>query len=392
MSLKHFVTAVAVAICLLGVGRAQESQKPSKETGILLEVTYEAGRAPAYQTVTWASSPRAWVWYGRFATVPGWQLPAGALPVRAVRIVPFLDEEAVRLTVSVLRGEKFHDAEDTVGSYSARENETITIQELKDFGVEPFQIKVVRAAPLAPAPPAIVNHTKSLEVVGIEPVVSTLPTYKVTLRSLSDKNISAMQVNVQEGAKRLLTGMPQGKEGQALIKAGAVFELKQHLATRAQATAAGFAPESSNAQQIVITTLVFEDGSYEGDAQAAASFRGFAAGRKIEVARVLPVLEKTLATDGSVESLQAALNALSYDSNPAELAAQVKAFPGIKREALQSSIDVSIHGVRRDLLAELERFEQSGIRKENFKSWLTRTRDRYSQWLARISPQDLNQP
>ncbi len=244
MSLKHFVTSVALAICLLGVARAQDAQKPSKETGIALEVTYEDGRAPSYQAVPWASAQRGWVWYGRFGRVAGWQLPAGAQPIRAVRIVPFLDEDAVRMTVSVLRGEKFHDAEDTVGSYSARENETITILELKDFGVEPFQIKVVRVAPLAPALPAIVNHTKSLEVVGIESIVSTLPTYKVTLRSLSDKNIYAMQINVQEGDKRQLTGMPQGKEGEPLIKAGALFELKQHLATRAQATAAGFAPES----------------------------------------------------------------------------------------------------------------------------------------------------
>src|SRR4030095_13755357 len=118
-----------------------------------------------------------------------WQLPAGAQPIQAVRIVPFLDEEAVRITVSVLRGEKFHDTEDQVASYSVRENERVTLTALKDFGIEPFEIRVVRVAPQTSELPTIVNNTKSLEVIGIEPLISTFPLYKLTLHNLSHKNI-----------------------------------------------------------------------------------------------------------------------------------------------------------------------------------------------------------
>jgi hypothetical protein len=262
---------------------------------------------------------------------------------------------------------------------------------LKEFGVEPFQIKVVRLVPQTPALPAIVNRTKSVEVVGIEPLVSTFPLYKLTLRSLSDKNISALQVNVEEGGGQELSGMPQGKDGQPLIKAGASFELKQPLATRVQATAEGYAPVSPKTQAIVIASLVFEDGTYEGDAQPAASYRGWAAGRKTELERIVPVLESALALSASADNLRANLSALSFDSDPADVAMLAEAFPGINRKRLQTSIEVSIHGVRRNLLGELEGLEQRGHRKESFHSWLTRTRDRYSNWLARIGPQAVSQ-
>lgn len=391
MSLKNFVAAVSVVISLLGVAGAQQSSTPSKATGIALEVTHDAGLAPAYLPVPWASAPRGWVWYARFGKVVGWRLPEGAQPVRAVKVTPFLDEEAVRITISVLRGKNYYDAEETVATYSAHENEMVTIAELKEFGVEPFQIKVVRVAPQAPALPPVLNRTKSIEVVGIEPVDATLPVYKLTLRSLSDKNISALQINVDEGGGQQMSGMPQGKDGQPLIKAGASFELKQPLDTHAQPTAAGYAPVSPNAQSIVIASLVFEDGSYEGEALSAARYRGYSAGRKTELERIVPVLESAVAGNASADSLRTDLSALSFDLDPNDVAVLAEAFPGIKREQLQMSIEASIHGVRRELLADLERFEQRGNRKESFQSWLTHTRDRYSNWLARIGPQALSQ-
>ncbi|MGH9875433.1 MAG: hypothetical protein ACRD9S_23500 [Pyrinomonadaceae bacterium] len=86
---------MACVLGIVGAVGAQERRGRSQETGIALEVTYLAGQAPTYQTVPWASAPRGWVWYARFGRVAGWKLPAGAQPIRAVRIVPFLDEEAV---------------------------------------------------------------------------------------------------------------------------------------------------------------------------------------------------------------------------------------------------------------------------------------------------------
>lgn len=386
MSCKRLLLVIAFTVCLLNNNAgAQPAPRSSSPTGLAIEVSYLAGQAPTYQPVPRASAPRGWVWYARFGRVAGWQLPAGTQPIRAVRIVPFLDEEAVRITVSVLRGEKFHDNENTVATYSARENETLTLTALKDFGVEPFEIRVVRVAPQLSDVPTIVNNTRSLEVVGVEPVISTFPVYKITLRNLSDKSISALQVNVEREGHISLSGMPQGNDGEPLIKAGGYFELEQLLPTTAQATPEGYLPASLPAQQVTIVTLVFEDGTYEGETKAAATYRGYAMGRETELKRIVPALESAVSMSDSVEAVRTRLQELSYDFDKSDLDQLAAAFPGIARERLQSPIEASIHGVRRELLAKLERFEQTRRPSGDFQSWLKGIKNVYSNWLSRIN-------
>lgn len=387
MKLKRLVILVASIVCLFGTTSAQQPQTRPAATGLALEVTYFEGRPPAYQPVLGVNMPRRGSWYALFGRVADWQLPAGAQPIDAVRLVPYLEGDRVRITVSVLRGEKFQDSEDSVASYVLRENERLTLVALQDFGVVPFKIKVIRLAPQTSEFPAIVNNTKSLEVVGIEPVVSTFAVYKLTLHNLSDRNISALQVNTVRDGKIKLSGMPQGAEGEALIKSGDYFALKQPMSTAPQPTPGGYAPESLPAQQIVIVSLMFEDGTYEGEAKPAATYRGFALGRKTELERVVPVLENALAESVSPADLRTRLSTLSVEVEESDLANLVAAFPDIKRERLQSPLEVSMHGIRRELLDELKQFDQSQRSPGDFQLWLIGTRDRYSKWLARVSSQ-----
>ena len=392
MSLKSLVIAVASIVCLLvTAGAQQQQQRRPPITGLALEITYLEGRPPAYQQVPWSNIPKGGAWYGLFGRVAGWQLPAGAEPVNAVRIVPYLDGDTVRITVSVLRGVKFQDIEDAVGTYAVRENEKLTIAALKNFGVEPFAIKVVRVAPETSDVPSIVNNTKSVEVVGIEPLVSTFPHYKLTLHNLSDKNISALKVNVLREGKVVLSSMPQRKDGEPLIEAGDSSNLTQALSTRAESTPGGYAPASPTAQQIVITALIFEDGAYEGDAQAAATYRGFVAGRKTELKRLVPLLESALATPASPENLRTQLGALSFDVDDADVVLLTKAFPGVDRQQLQGPIEIAIHSVRREVLDQLETFQPDQHSAGDFQIWLTGIKDRYSAWLSRVSPNNISQ-
>ncbi|MGH9875434.1 MAG: hypothetical protein ACRD9S_23505 [Pyrinomonadaceae bacterium] len=185
--------------------------------------------------------------------------------------------------------------------------------------------------------------------------------------------------------------MPRGRDGEPLIKAGDYFELKQRLPTTAQATPGGYLPASQPAQQIVIATLMFEDGTYEGEPNPAATYRGFAMGSETELKRIVPVLESALSMSDSGESLRTRLSALSFDFEQADLEALATAFPDIKRERLQSPIEASIHGVRRELLKELERFNQTRHPNGAFQIWLTGVRDRYSNWLSRVSSNDVAQ-
>jgi len=385
MNRKHLIIAIAITLSLFETTSAQSQQARSTATGFAVEVTYFEGRPPAYEAVRRTKLPRGeGSWFGLFGRVKEWQLPAGAQPVSAVRVVPYLDGETVKVSISVLRGEKFLDLEDMVGTYTVRENEGLAVDSLRNFGVEPFKLKLVRVAPQTSDVPTILNKTKSLEVVGIEPIVATFPRYKLTLHNLSDKNISAVKINTMLDGKLSLSGMPQGDEGEPLVKAGSLKELNQMLVTRAETTAAGYSPASPRAQQIVIATLVFEDGSYEGEAEPAATFRGFAIGNKTELKRIVALLEEALEGSTSIENLRTKLSNLSYDFDESDVAALAIAFPEIERNKLQTSVEASIHWLRKDVVDDLDRFQATPGPSGDFRVYLQAMKDRYADWLLRL--------
>lgn len=103
-------------------------------------------------------------------------------------------------------------------------------------------------------------------------------TYKLSLRNLSSKNISALQVEVFEGSRLRLSGSPHGQERLPLIPAGAVLETKVLGAKDTTMTGVGYEPASPLFQTIVVSTLVFEDGKYEKEFRQwlAATFDRYA--------------------------------------------------------------------------------------------------------------------
>ncbi len=380
--MRHLILAVSIAICFATVMSAQAVRTRPAPTDFALEVAYFEGRAPAYEPVQRLKLPKGeGSYFGMFGHVHGWQLPAGALPVGAVRVVPYLDGEAVSVSFSVLRG-KYLDVEEMVGTVSLRENEVMSVDSLRDFGVEPFRIKLVRVAPQASEVPSVVNKSRLLEVVGIEPLVATFPRYKLTLHNLSDKNIVALSLLVMRDGKLAGSGMPHGERGEALVKANSFGEWNQRLATRAETTAAGFTPATSGSQQIVIASVMFEDGTYEGDAAAAARYQGFMIGHRTELSRILPVLENALATSAAKETVRQQLSQLSYDYDNGALASLGTKFPAVDRSTLKTSIEVSMHSIRKEALDEIDRSTAAGA---DFSACLQRLREGYANWLARLN-------
>jgi hypothetical protein len=384
MNRQHIILAIVFTLSFFEYSSAQSQQARPSATGLAVEVTYFEGRGPAYEPVRRTKLPRGeGSWFGLFGRVKEWQLPTGAQPVSAVRVVPYLDGDTVKVTVSVLRGEKFLDVEDIVGTYTVRENEGIAIDSLRDFGVEPFKLKLIRVAPQTPEVPTVLNKTRSLEVVGIEPIVATLPRYKLTLHNLSEKNVSAIRINTMRDGNLSLSGMPQGEEGKPLVEAGSFKELNEMMVTRAETTAAGYSPAAPRGQQIVLATLVFEDGSYEGDPEPAATYRGHTIGNRAELKRIVGLLEDALASSSSIEKVRTQLSNLSYDFDQSDMAVLASAFPEIDRNKLQTHIDVAMHLLRKEVFDNLDRF-QPGPGSADFRVYLQTMKDRYAGWLLRL--------
>jgi hypothetical protein len=336
------------------------------------------------------------VWTPIFERVAGFRPEPGTPPVRAVNIASRAEGDAARVDVSVFAGVRSFDKEVQVGSYLLREGERAVVKELAAFGVEPFEIAAVRPNISAPPLPSVSTRTTSLEVVGLEPTKSTIPAYKLSLRNLSTKNITALQVEVFEGSRLRLSSSPHGQQGLPLIPAGAVLETNVLGAKDTTMTRFGYEPASPPFQTIVVSTLVFEDGSYEGDPAHALRINARTAGERIQLKRAVTALKKTLDTPGltasdAIAMLIQRVSALSDEVPPAVAEKLLDGFQNAghteKLASLTGTIQVTMRFVRKNLLEEIEAFQnshQKAPEEKEFREWLTATTDKYGSWLFRL--------
>jgi hypothetical protein len=359
-----------------------------------LEVTFYPGRKPAYETVPGPESKPSGAWFGLFAHIASWQATAGAPQVEAVRVVSRVEGDAVRVTVSTLSGARALENEQRVGTYLIRETEKISIEELRPFGIEPFEIKLVRVNPnIAPVPPVILKGVESVVVINAMAKETTLPSYRIILRNQSNKNIVALGVDVVADGRVQITSKPRGIEGQPLIPTGKEYWLTVAAPNRAQGTSGGYVPTTPSDQQIVIKAVVFEDGTYEGDAETGAAVKGYRAGEKIELSRLIPILENALNTpEGDalqgLSNVELQVSSVSSDADPGILRSMVTEFPQLGRPAIQiikSTMEVTATTIKITLLKDIHRLQSEEPQKLDAKAyqlWLATTKERYAKWLS----------
>jgi hypothetical protein len=122
-------------------------------------------------------------------------------------------------------------------------------------------------------------------IIGVEPKHATLPTVKLTLQNFSEKAMNAFSFELLQNGKTQLSGMPQGQEGKVLIAPGAKYEMALTINHRPNQN--GEADSLSPSKQtIVIKAVVFEDDTFEGEPDNAASFLGAQFGRKLQLLKL----------------------------------------------------------------------------------------------------------
>lgn len=375
-----------IAIALISqAGLAQ--QKPSEATGLALEVHFYPKEPPAYQGI--ATTSRAGAWYARFGHVPGWEQPANTLPVTAVNVRSEMAEGGVRVWVSVFLG-RLHTEEKKLTSYILQVGEKARVKELSQVGVEPFEIALVRLTPSMAAPPQFISKASSIEVVTMQANFSTFPSYNVVVRNVSAKSLMALQVKVLQEGRVRIGNMPQGKEGEPLALPAGAYEFKARIATRTTPAPEGYRPEVLPDQVIEISTAVFDDGSFEGESEGAIAFLGFQRGRKIQLARVLDIVQRWLdKTDTPVESLRAELEGLNIEPDASavqELQTHMSKTSNIDPGQVKTVIQIGMKGLRDTVLAEISQFQLRNRRQGPgaFRDWLAASRNRYQAWLERL--------
>ena len=393
--IRLFALFILLTIALIvPAARVFAQQDVSPPTRLALEVTFYPGRNPAYLTVPGPDSKPSGAWYALFARIASWQPPAGAQKIEAVRVISRVEGDAVSVTVSTLSGSKALENEQRVGTYLIRETEKISIDDLRKFGIEPFQIKLVRVNPnIPPVPPVILKGVESVVVLNSMAKETTLPSYRVILRNQSNKNIVGLGVDVLAGGRIQITSKPRGIDGQPLIPAGKEYWLTVAGPNRAQPTADGYVPTSPSDQQIQIKAAVFDDGTFEGDAQTAAAVRGYQAGERMMLPRLIPLLESALNSSSgdlteALRNLESQVSSVGSDADPEIVQALTAEFPqarDVRSKEIKATMEVSATTLKSNLLKEIHTLQNQGpqaLRAD--RTWLTKTRERYEKWLSRL--------
>jgi len=388
---KLLLLTAIFAIASSFVVRAQQQEPSLKPSGapksseattqLLLEISYNPAVPSSYIAVQEKTTS---VWVTRFVRIPGREMSP---PIRAVKFVSKYNGETADVRVTLLRGTSGgFDREDLVGTYHVGLSEQITIDDLRNFGVEPANIKLLNTIPPVPPSPAFENKTRSIEIVSVETENLPTPAYKVIFRNLSDKNLRALRVDVRSDGRPATSSLWQGQEGRSIIEPGATAE-HYVAALKSQPTPTGFAPGTAFSNTILIRTAVFADMSFEGESESACLFEAFEMGRRLWLRKVLALLDREVSApiEDHIEAarqFKEKFSALSYEFDEKERN-QASSVPGCPKP-FESARRVP-GGQKLQVLRDLDEIITTRPSPPlNFKSWLETRRAAYQAWLARL--------
>jgi hypothetical protein len=251
---------------------------------------------------------------------PDWKQSQDTAPLTRISIHPLLERDGVSIKIGGVfddsypagaPGPKYGEKEQTIASYFAREGETITISELERFGFEPLVLRVVRYQPKPfPEPsakvlPEVVNALKSVAFLDLQSEEPLSHSYKLTLQNLALKSIVALTIGIQQSHTESMEGGLK-----PLMLPGAIFKTSVGVS-------ASLPPETSP-PTLVIQTVLFDDGSYEGEVVAAAEMAARSKGRRIQFSRCLQLLQgipdrSAQETSKAIQEVKAAVEKLRID-------------------------------------------------------------------------------
>ncbi len=251
--------------------------------------------------------------------------------------------------------------QESAGVYFLRFGELAVLEGLSKFGLEPLPVRLVSNKPPASAAPQIINNAPSIKV---EAVDQDRTSYKLSLRNLSTKDITAVSI----GATRKDGSSTMTTQGAPAIAVGAL-----------QQVIFGTVPaDPAAAPSIVIDAVVFADGSFEGSPQRVAEIEGDIAGRSAQRKRIAAIFRDILEgeqQDGAanIAAVRSRVNALLEKVDSAMLESVVNWFSGLPpatAASVESRIQVGLKGSRQGILRDLKEYEREAAdRRLPFRSW-----------------------
>ncbi|HEV2860299.1 MAG TPA: hypothetical protein VGX48_04775 [Pyrinomonadaceae bacterium] len=263
---------------------------------------------------------------------------------------------------------------------------------LSGYGVEPLRLGVVRRADVELSPPRVDNRTRAVEVTGIE-VRDEEPSFVLKLRNASDKHIRAVEIKEMRGWRP--KGSPPHFDWKAMtaLKPGEEWRVKLEFGWNSKTIDGVHTVEPPN--RIVISSVLFTDGTYEGDSAFAAKAEAYKLGRRSQLARVLDIMrevEESPSGDVRDAARQIGVRVEMLDCTAewgvvVELAGRYSASANGQLEEIKSSVEAGMEWQRSAVVDEMRAYANAPAPPTELgkvRAWIKSWRERHEQILAGI--------
>lgn len=353
--MKRSLSVLLLSLAFLQFITAAAQEQSPPPIKLSLQIFFKQSQIPLYVT---ADRPVA-SFYSSLPRIPSWREPEGVPPVHRIEVSHHRVGDYVFVRVSIGRGDKFRITSELVGEYKARLDESVVVNELTKFGFEPFRFKVVRRHRVELPEIGVANLTRSIKVMSAEAMDKEDVGVKVVLRNLSSKKVMGLELHILRGGRSVNILPTLGINGRALIEPGGEYKNFIGSGGSGEEVAGGYVPLMP--ETFKVASVLFADGSYEGEVVPAAWHAASLAGHRHQLIRVLGIIERALAapdvhTPEAIARFKTQVSELNYEADPSVLEELVASYPGLnekERETLQSLAAVHMYRLQQSVLGSL---------------------------------------
>jgi hypothetical protein len=349
---------------LLAVAFAQaQAPAPATEKPRTLTVTYSDGRiAPRIVTPYGAS------WSPNFPHRPDAPKRDG-LALSGLKVEHRAEADGVVVTVSLAYGQPAQHIVQ-VTTIRLRDSQTVRVEALTSFGVDPITLALDAAAPALVVVPKATSVSAMLDVT-VDLLSNDLPLYEVTLQNRSTVAITALAFRAYRGETAVLSGMRGHNRSFPALEAGGRLQFKTQAARHE-------GPQGFD--RFEVTGVLWSDGTLEGDATLATHQRSLTIGRANQLRRIVALLREN--GGATVSEIRAAVEKLPVNLSDGEVQA-IAASGGGNLD--RSYIEAGQSYVRTAVLDDLKAYIETQSANPNAPAplWVRDAMSSYSAWLDR---------
>lgn len=293
---------------------AAQGAAPAAEMAARLAFTieFEDGRVNPQPV----GEARGNAWTPMFPRVVPWQGRPGEPPIDAVKHAFERTPEGIRFTVSVLLGRP-HQREIVVHEGELRVGERVKVDGVLAYGARPVVVGLIPLAASAYHEPTPVSAAANLVITDVSVVMTPAPRYLVTVENLKDRAIESLWVETRRNGRPAHSGVEGHEEGGALVLPRGRYTFDFPFPTGTPVTTDGWAP--APADELSITSVVWEDDTFEGQARPATVHALRILARRTQLERLVSLLALARAEGdlgGAVGTLRRQVEALPIDVDP----------------------------------------------------------------------------